>query len=62
MTTEPAAAVRDLGVALAGFVVTFVFILAVGLTTYRLTRARQIARQYGFAFVRKGLFFWHERA
>ncbi|MBX9741345.1 MAG: hypothetical protein K2X62_14805 [Beijerinckiaceae bacterium] len=57
----PAAALADLAGALAGFGLTFAFILAVALMAFRLTRARQISRQYGFAFVRKGLFFWAER-
>ncbi|MDB5596037.1 MAG: conserved rane protein of unknown function [Hyphomicrobiales bacterium] len=62
VSTEPVAALGDLGGALAGFGVTFVLMLAIAMAAYRIARGRQIAQQYGFAFVRKGLFSWHERA
>lgn len=62
VASEPVSALGDLGGALAGFGVTFALILAIALAAYRITRARQIAQQYGFAFVRKGLFSWRERA
>jgi hypothetical protein len=58
---SPGAALPDLAGALAGFATTFAFVLAVALLAYRLTRSWQIGRQYGFAFVRKGLLFWQER-
>jgi hypothetical protein len=61
VSTEPVAALGDLGGALAGFGVTFVLMLAISMAAYRITRAGQIAQQYGFAFVRKGFFSWRER-
>lgn len=61
LRASPGVALADLAGALAGFGVTFAFVLLVALFAYRLTRSRQIGRQYGFAFIRKGLLFWDER-
>lgn len=61
MRATPGAALLDLAGALAGFGITFAFVLSVALLAFRLTRARQIGGQYGFAFVRRGLLFWEER-
>jgi hypothetical protein len=48
LASAPAAALADLPRAFAGLAVNFVFLLAVALGSFRRTRARQMAVQYGF--------------
>jgi hypothetical protein len=60
LASAPGAALADLPRALAGLGVNFIFMLAVALFAFRLTRVRQITTQYGFAFVRRGLLSFAE--
>ena len=45
----------------AGFLLGWVVQLAFSAFAYRLTRARQMARQYPWLYQRKGLLGWEER-
>ena len=46
---------------LAGFLLGWLVQLVVSAFAYRLTRARQMARQYPWLYRRKGLLGWEER-
>ena len=46
---------------LAGFLLGWLVQLAFAAFAYRLTRARQMARQYPWLYQRKGLLGWEER-
>jgi hypothetical protein len=43
------------------YVIDLVVLLAIAFAGLRITRARQMARQYGFSFERSGLFGWKPR-
>ena len=45
----------------AGFLLGWAVQLALSAFAYRLTRARQMARQYPWLYQRKGLLGWEER-
>ncbi len=45
----------------AGFLLGWAVQLAISAFAYRLTRARQMARQYPWLYQRKGLLGWEER-
>lgn len=62
LAVAPGAALADLALSLGGLGLTFVWLLAVAVISFRLTRARQALRQYGFALERKGLFSIGPRA
>lgn len=61
MGSAPSTAVFDLMGALAGFMMIFTVEAVVAFASFRATRAAQIARQYGFVFVRHGVFGWRRR-
>ena len=48
-------------VSLAGFALGWAVQLAIAAFAYRLTRARQMVRQYPWLYRRKGLLGWEER-
>ena len=43
------------------YLVNLAILLGFGMLGFRLTRARQMVRQYPFAYVRSGLFGWKEK-
>lgn len=44
------------------YLIDIIVLLAFAFTGLKITRTRQMAQQYGFEFVRSGLFGWHRRA
>ncbi len=45
---------------LSGYIIDTVVIVAIGLLSYRLTRARQMVAQYPWLYRRQGLLSWRE--
>ena len=56
-----AAAFGYFGWSIAGFLLGWAVQAAIGMFAYRLTRVRQMARQYPWLYRRKGLLGWEER-
>ena len=44
------------------YIVDFIVITAIAFVGMRMTRAEQMARQYSFAYDRKGALSWHRKA
>ncbi len=62
LAQDPATAIRQLTLGLRGFFAFFAIHSALALTGYRLTRARQMTRQYSFAYLPSGLFSWRGKS
>ena len=58
----PGAALAEIVASLQFYGVIYAVTLAVATAGYRRTRAGMMARQYGFAFQRSGIFGWRENA
>lgn len=61
LTDAPAESLFALAASLRYFAVIYIVLLSVAAFAYRLTRARAMERQYGFAIRRRGLLSWSDR-
>lgn len=49
------------GLSVTGYVIDTAYLMAVGLTAYRLTRARKMVTQYPWLYERTGPFGWRDK-
>lgn len=49
------------GLSVSGYVIDWIYLLAVASAAYRATRARQMVQQYPWLYERSGVFSWRER-